>query len=49
VEKLYASHEVINFIIGCVFSITSIFQIWKILKKKDAVEVLHDQPEEIIP
>lgn len=46
VEKLDASQELINFIIGCVFALTAILQIWKIVKKKDAVEVLHDKPEE---
>ncbi len=34
VEKLDASQEAINFIIGCVFSVTAILQIWKILKKR---------------
>lgn len=34
VQKLDASQEAINFIIGCVFSITAITQIWKILKKR---------------
>lgn len=42
VEKLDASQELINFIIGCVFSITAILQIWKIVKKKDAAEKLHE-------
>ncbi len=49
VEKLDASQEALNFIIGCIFSITAVLQVWKILKKKDAVEVLHDQTEEIVP
>jgi len=34
VEKLDASQEAINFSIGCVFSVTAILQIWKILKKR---------------
>jgi len=34
VQKLDASQEAINFIIGCIFSITAILQIWKIWKKK---------------
>ena len=34
VEKLDASQEAINFIIGCIFSATAIIQIWKILKKR---------------
>ena len=44
VEKLDASQELLNFIIGCVFSVTAVLQVWKIVKKKDAVEVLHEQP-----
>ena len=43
VQKLNASQDVLNFIIGCVFSVTAIIQIWKILNKKDAVEVLHEE------
>ncbi len=42
VEKLDASQELINLIIGCVFTVTAILQIWKIYKKKDAVEKLHE-------
>jgi threonine/homoserine/homoserine lactone efflux protein len=34
VEKLDASQEVINFIIGCIFSITALIQLWRILKKR---------------
>ncbi|MFN0035161.1 MAG: LysE family transporter [Saprospiraceae bacterium] len=34
VEKLDASQEVINFVIGCIFSVTAILQTWKIWKKK---------------
>jgi threonine/homoserine/homoserine lactone efflux protein len=34
VQKLDASQEAINFVIGCVFSITAIAQIWKIMKKR---------------
>lgn len=45
VEKLNASQDVLNLIIGCVFSVTAIIQIWKILAKKDAVEVLHEQTD----
>lgn len=43
VEYLNASQDLINIAIGCVFAITAIIQIWKILTKKDAVEVLHEQ------
>ncbi|MFN0213984.1 MAG: LysE family transporter [Saprospiraceae bacterium] len=46
VDKLNASQEILNFIIGCVFAITAMVQIWKIVQKKDAVEKLHEQNEE---
>ncbi len=41
VEKLDTSQEMINLIIGCVFSVTAILQIWKILRKKKEVQTLH--------
>lgn len=43
VEKLNTRQDVINIVIGCVFAITAIIQIWKILARKDAAEVLHEQ------
>lgn len=46
VERLDASQDVINLVIGCVFSITAIIQIWKIMNKKNAAEKLHETPEE---
>jgi threonine/homoserine/homoserine lactone efflux protein len=49
VQKLNASQDVINFVIGCVFSVTAIIQIWKILTKKDAVEKLHEEHPEDSP
>jgi hypothetical protein len=45
VQKLDASQEAINFVIGCVFAVTAIIQIWKIYKKKDAVEKLHEMED----
>lgn len=46
VKKLNASQDIINLVIGLVFSVTAVIQIWKILTKKDAVEVLHEQDPE---
>ncbi|MBL7826148.1 MAG: LysE family transporter [Saprospiraceae bacterium] len=46
VEKLDAGQDLINLVIGCVFAVTAVIQIYKILTKKDAVEVLHEQPDE---
>lgn len=42
VEKLNASQHTLNLIIGSIFSVTVIIQIWKILKKKDVVEKIHN-------
>jgi threonine/homoserine/homoserine lactone efflux protein len=50
VEKLDASQDVINFIIGCVFSVTAAIQIWKIFTKKAAVKKLDEEvPEQNLP
>ena len=43
VTKLNASQDVLNFIIGCVFAFTAVLQVWKIMKKKDAVELIHEE------
>jgi threonine/homoserine/homoserine lactone efflux protein len=45
-SKINNNQHVINWIIGGVFSLTALIQLWKILKKKDAV---HDiaNPEEL--
>ncbi len=37
VSKLNANQNVLNYIIGGIFSITAIIQLWKMMKKKDAV------------
>lgn len=44
--KLQNSHEAINFVIGGIFVVTAIIQIWKMLKKKSAVHKI-DHPEEV--
>lgn len=49
VEKLDAGQDIINLVIGCVFSITAIIQIWKIFSNKNAAKTLHDQPEDEEP
>ncbi len=43
VTKMNASQDMINFFIGCVFALTAAFQTWKILTKKDVVEVIHEK------
>ena len=45
-EKLNANQHVVNWIIGGIFAITAIIQLWKILKKKDAAHDL-EHPEEL--
>lgn len=47
VQGLNASQEEINFVIGCVFAVTAVLQIWKILNKKDAAEKLQEKEEEV--
>ncbi len=44
-EKLNNNQHILNWIIGGIFAITAIIQIWKMAKKKDAVHQL-EHPEE---
>lgn len=46
VEKLNANQHTLHLIIGGIFSITAIIQIWKMLRKKDAVQKIHDLKDE---
>ncbi len=41
VSKLNANQNVLNYIIGGIFSITAIIQLWKMLKKKVALQKIH--------
>ena len=45
-DKITSNQHVLNWIIGGIFSITAIIQIWKMWRKKDAVHQL-DHPEEV--
>lgn len=45
-DKLANNQHVLNYIIGSIFAITAGIQLWKILKKKDAVHQL-EHPEEL--
>lgn len=47
-SKLNSNQHVLNWVIGGIFSLTAILQIWKILRKKDPVHTL-DHPEDMIP
>lgn len=46
VERLNASQHMLNWIIGSVFLFTALFQLYRILRKKDAIHQL-DHPENI--
>ena len=45
-SKLQNSHQVINWVIGGIFVITALIQIWKMSKKKTTAHKL-EHPEEI--
>jgi threonine/homoserine/homoserine lactone efflux protein len=46
VGKLNANQGVLSWIIGGIFAITALIQLWRIIKKKDAVHKL-EHPEEV--
>lgn len=46
VEKLNANQNTLHWIIGGIFTVTAIIQLWKMLRKKDAVQKIHDIKEE---
>ncbi len=46
VEKLNANQNTLHLVIGVIFSVTALIQIWKMLRKKDAVQKIHDLKEE---
>jgi threonine/homoserine/homoserine lactone efflux protein len=45
VEKLNSNQDVLNWVIGGIFAITAIIQLWKIIQKKGAMHQL-EHPEE---
>ena len=45
-EKLNSNQSILSWVIAGIFSITAVIQIWRILKKKDAVHNL-EHPEEV--
>ena len=46
VNTLKANQNVLNYIIGGIFFIMAIIQIWKLWRKRDAVQKIHDLKEE---
>ncbi len=45
-NKISSNQDILNWIIGSIFAITALIQLWKILKKKDAHHAL-EHPEEL--
>ena len=45
-DKLKNNHNIINWVIGSIFLLTALIQIWKMLRKKDASHQL-EHPEEV--
>ena len=45
-DKIANSHKTMNLVIGSIFLVTAIIQLWKMMTKKDAVKQL-EHPEEI--
>lgn len=46
VEKLNTNQNTLHWIIGCIFTLTAIIQVYKMWRKKDAVQKIHDLKEE---
>lgn len=44
-DKLNANNNILNWIIGGIFTISVIIQLWKMLRKKDAVQKIHNLTE----
>jgi len=45
-SKINNNQHILNWVIGGIFAITALLQLWKILKKKDAVHQM-EHPEEL--
>ena len=46
VQKLNTNQNILNWVIGGIFALTALIQIWRIFRKKDAVHKL-EHPEEV--
>jgi threonine/homoserine/homoserine lactone efflux protein len=46
VDKLNANQNILNWVIGGIFALTAIIQLWKMLSHKDAVQKIHDLKED---
>ena len=45
VERIHNSEHYINWVIGGIFAVTALVQLWKIVRHKDAVEKIHNIKE----
>ena len=45
VDKLNANQNILHWVIGGIFAVTAIIQLWKMIRHKDAVQKIHDIPE----
>ena len=48
VQRISNSEQYLNWVIGGIFTLTALIQLWKILKHKDAVDKIHNIKEEHI-
>ena len=48
VQRIANSEQYLNWVIGGIFTLTALIQLWKILKHKDAVDKIHNIKEEHI-
>jgi dolichyl-phosphate-mannose--protein O-mannosyl transferase len=46
VDKLNTNQNILSWVIGGIFAVTAIIQVWRIFRKKDAVHQL-GHPEEV--
>ena len=47
-DRIHNSEQYINWVIGTIFTITALIQLWKIVKHKDAVDKIHNIKEKHI-
>ncbi len=48
-ERIHNSEQYINWIIGCIFTITALIQLWKILYHNDAVDKIKNITDDQVP
>lgn len=46
VDKLNANQSTLNWVIGGIFSLTALIQLWRMMRHKDAVQKIHNIKEE---